>query len=140
MYLQMSLLRQPNTSFLCSLVLHVGLLLILSALFVNSGGFNRIFLEADVTSSEDLETEITLAIEIPTEIEYVNLDAAEIESPFDDVLESNDDQLLELSGLEHDNLQQLVALSEGTEDSLPRCQAAATDSLGLKLPEIESST
>jgi hypothetical protein len=114
----MSTLRQSNTSFLCSLVLHVGLLLILSALFINSRGFNQIFLEADVASSEDLETEITLAIEIPTEIEYVNLDTADIESPLDDVLESDDNQLLEVSGLPYDNLQQLVALSEGTGDSM----------------------
>lgn len=124
-------LRQSNASFLCSLVFHVGLLLVLSALFINARGFNRIFLEADVASSEVLETEVTLPIEIPTEVEYVNLDTADIESPSDDLLESNDDQLLEQSGLELDALPQLVALTEGAEGTQESMPAAPTGGDGF---------
>ena len=69
----MSNSRHSNTSFLSSLLLHVGVLLILSALFMNARGLKPIFLEADVLSSENPETEISVAIEIPTSVEFVNL-------------------------------------------------------------------
>ncbi len=108
----MSNSRHSNTSFLCSLLLHVGVLLILSALFMNARGLKPIFLEADVLSSENPETEISVAIEIPTSVEFVNLDATEIETPLDDMLETGEIEFTDSSPTSLVEKLQLVALNE----------------------------
>ena len=125
--------NQSNTSFTCSLLLHVAVLIILSALLVHSRGNNRILLDAAVSSSEELETDLTLSIEIPAESDYVNLDSSDLETKFDDVLETSDEQVLDMTGLvDFSDLRKLAVFDSGAGETLQELPGGRSGFFGIE--------